>query len=203
MELKQDPLSLVICGVGGQGNILIARLLGRIFAANGQKVIIGETFGAAQRGGSVYSSLRVSKKRDLGPLLPKGQADLILGLEPLETLRMLALFGHPQVLTLTNDQPIYPVGVLIGQDRYPAQAELRGAIESLSAAAWFVPATAIAASLGEAIMANIVMLGALLGSRAIGLDFDQVAEEVKKTVPKKKIEANLKALEQGRAAVRQ
>lgn len=67
MSLATDPYNLIVCGVGGQGNILIARLIGRILAENGYHLAIGETFGAAQRGGSVFSSLRISKSTPMVP----------------------------------------------------------------------------------------------------------------------------------------
>ena len=119
MTTTQDPQNLIVCGIGGQGNILLSRMIGRILTGKGYRVNIGETFGAAQRGGSVYSSMRVSKTRDFGPLVPEGSAHLILSLEPLETLRMLQLYGNPDVLTVTNVQPIYPVGVLSKRVKYP------------------------------------------------------------------------------------
>ena len=62
MKARQKPFNVVVCGVGGQGNILISRLIGRILTDQGYTVSIGETFGAAQRGGSVFSCLRISKE---------------------------------------------------------------------------------------------------------------------------------------------
>ena len=73
MSLPRDPFNLIVCVVGGQGNILIARLIGRIMVKQGYHLAIGETFGAAQRGGSVFSSLRISKKKALRPLDPQIQ----------------------------------------------------------------------------------------------------------------------------------
>ena len=83
MKVRQKPLNIVVCGVGGQGNILISRLIGRILTDQGYTVSIGETFGAAQRGGSVFSCLRVSKERLYGPIIPEGQANVIISLEPI------------------------------------------------------------------------------------------------------------------------
>ena len=108
MSLPREPYNLIVCGVGGQGNILIARLIGRILAGKGYRISIGETFGAAQRGGSVFSSLRLSGGRDYGPLIPQGSAGLIVSLEPLETLRMLSRYGNGEVVTLSNTQGILP-----------------------------------------------------------------------------------------------
>jgi indolepyruvate ferredoxin oxidoreductase beta subunit len=112
MKSQHDPLNLIACGVGGQGNILISRMIGRVLTRNDYLVTIGETFGAAQRGGPVFSSLRISKKKYYGPLIPEGKAHVILGLEPLETPRILNTYGNPHVITVTNFHPIYPVGVL-------------------------------------------------------------------------------------------
>ena len=91
--ILKDPLNLVIAGVGGQGNILLSRLVGRALVKKGYFVSIGETFGAAQRGGAVMSNIRISKKMSLGPLIPEGKVHIILSLEPLETLRILIKFN--------------------------------------------------------------------------------------------------------------
>jgi len=109
MNNHADPLNLIICGTGGQGNVLISRLLGRALTDNGYKVTIGDTFGAAQRGGAVFSSMRISKKKYYGPLVQEGQADVLLSLEPLESLRILNTYGNPEIATVSNSQPIYPV----------------------------------------------------------------------------------------------
>jgi indolepyruvate ferredoxin oxidoreductase beta subunit len=88
-KLFADPLNIVVCGVGGQGNILVARLAGRSLAKLGYIVTIGETYGASQRGGDVMSHIRLSVRRKYGPLIPHGGAHIVLGLEPLETVRIL------------------------------------------------------------------------------------------------------------------
>ncbi len=122
MNNLKEPFNLVIGGVGGQGNILISRLIGRLLADRGCIVSIGETFGAAQRGGAVFSSLRVSKTKSLGPLIPEGQADLIVGLEIMETIRLIGKLGNPDVRVLSNTAAVHPVEVLAGQCVYPATA---------------------------------------------------------------------------------
>jgi indolepyruvate ferredoxin oxidoreductase beta subunit len=200
--MEQDPLNLIVCGVGGQGNILIARLLGRVFASRSYHVNIGETFGAAQRGGSVYSSLRISKKNEHGPLIPKGKGHVILGLEPLETLRMLSVYGNPEIVAITNEREVFPVDVLGGRDQYPDKAELLKAIEKASRIAWLVPATQIAADLEAPIVANIVMLGALAGTRVLPLETDPIIEEIRTSVPENRIELNLEAFKRGLSSVK-
>jgi len=70
----------------------------------------GRYLWAAQRGGAVFSSVRISSRRFYGPLIPEGKAHLIVGLEPLETLRLLQKYGNPQVVCITNTYTVYPVG---------------------------------------------------------------------------------------------
>ncbi len=201
MKSECDPINIVICGVGGQGNILLSRIIGRILAGKGYRVTIGETFGAAQRGGSVYSSLRVSKKRTYGPLVPEGRAHFIAGLEPLETLRMLCTFGNAEVSAVTNMSPTYPVAVLTRKARYPDADELRSAIEKLSGNSWFLNATAIAGELKAPIVANIVMLGAITATGRIPIQVEEVEQEMKNTFPASAIEINLQAFQKGLRAV--
>ncbi|RJX33855.1 MAG: indolepyruvate ferredoxin oxidoreductase [Desulfarculus sp.] len=196
-----DPYNLMVCGVGGQGNILISRMIGRILVDKGFRVTIGETFGAAQRGGSVFSSMRISRKRYYGPLVPKGKASLVLSLEPLETLRLLAEYGNQDVLTITNTHPIQPVGVLARRLDYPEQDRLNAAIMELSRRAWFVDVTEMALSLGAPIVANIILLGCLLGAGVLPIEPGDVEKEMRETFPPNKLELNIKALKAGIEAV--
>ncbi len=192
-----DPLNLVVCGTGGQGNILISRLIGRVLFRNGYFVSIGETFGAAQRGGAVHSSMRISKKRYYGPLIPEGKAHLILSLEPLETLRALAAYGNEDVLVVSNTEPIHPVGVLTGRTEYPDLDELTRTITELSKQAWFLNVFEMASTLGAPIVANIMLLGGLLGVDKMPLSVSDVEEEIRSTFPESKVELNLTALSLG------
>jgi indolepyruvate ferredoxin oxidoreductase beta subunit len=197
MKNGRDPINLVICGVGGQGNILVSRLIGRILTDQGYMVSIGETFGAAQRGGSVFSCLRISRRRLYGPLIPQGQADIIVSLEPMEALRQLSTLGNPEVGVLTNTQVVFPVEVLIGQNTYPDAERLHGAITRLSKRAWFVPATDIAMEIGSPIVTNIVMLGALAGSGVLGISLKEAERAVRASVPESAIEMNIAAVKRG------
>ena len=198
MKSPHDPLNLIVCGIGGQGNILISRMIGRILTKKGYLVTIGETFGAAQRGGPVFSSLRISKRKYYGPLIPEGKAHVILSLEPMETLRTLHIYGNPQDTTLTNFHPVYPVGVLSQRLVYPDLDAIKGAIQRLSKTSSFVNATEIAIELGAPIASNMVMLGALAGAQQVPLSEEDVEEEIKTTLPDSKVGLNLKALSMGK-----
>jgi len=201
MSLKADPLNLIVCGVGGQGNILISRMIGRILFRKGYHVTIGETFGAAQRGGAVHSSMRISKTRYYGPLIPKGKAHIIASLEPLETLRILAVYGNENVVTVTNTQPVYPVAVLSRRREYPDLVMLQKTVLSLSRAAWLLNVTQMALDLGSPIAANIILLGSLLGTGKMPLSIAEVDEEIRSTFPASAAKLNLTALQIGIEAV--
>ena len=197
MTIREDPLNLVICGVGGQGNILISRLIGRSLLSKGYFVAIGETLGVAQRGGAVMSNVRISEKIPFGPLIPEGKAHIILSLEPLETLRMLIRYGNQKVSTITNFNPLFPVSVLSRKDQYPDYDALKKAIIELSELAWFLDATDMGLKLGAPIVANVIMLGALVGLNLLPLTKEDIETEMMASFPRDRVELNLKALNMG------
>jgi indolepyruvate ferredoxin oxidoreductase, beta subunit len=201
MTIDADPINMIVCGVGGQGNILIARMVGRILAEKGYHITIGETFGAAQRGGAVHSSMRISRKRSYGPLIPKGKGHIILSLEPMETLRILSHYGNDNVLTISNTQAINPVGVAAGRSQYPDLGELQAAIQNLSKAAWFLNVTKMAIDLGSPIVANIILLGSLVGVDKLPLTRPEVEEQITSSFPPAVVELNQRALLMGIGAV--
>ena len=86
MATGKENYNLIITGVGGQGNVLSSQLIGQALVGKGYFVTIGETYGASQRGGSVMSHIRISSQKQLSPLIPRGKADIVVGLEPVEAL---------------------------------------------------------------------------------------------------------------------
>ncbi len=201
MAISADPLNLIICGVGGQGNILLSGMVGSAYIKKGGFATIGETFGAAQRGGAVFSSVRVSQKREYGPLMPEGKAHLIIGLEPLETLRMVQKYANPDTVCISNTYPVVPAGVAANRDVYPALDELKDAICTLTKKAWFLDATSIALDLGAPIAMNIVMIGAVLGTEQLTLTVDDIKAELQASLPPDRLELNYEALSRGMKAV--
>ena len=197
-----DPLNVIVTGVGGQGNVLISQLMGSALVRAGYHVTIGETYGASQRGGAVMSHLRISDQAQYGPLIPQGQADVILGLEPLETLRVLGQYGNPNVTVVTNSRPVYPLAVAIGTAHYPSVEDIVRALEELSSRAWMINATDIALDLGASILANIVMAGALVGAGVLPLAAEEFELELEESLPADKLELNLKAFRRGLAEVK-
>ena len=201
MAISADPLNLIICGVGGQGNILLSGMVGGAYLKKGYFATIGETFGAAQRGGAVFSAVRISKKREYGPLMPEGKAHLILGLEPLETLRMVQRYANPGTVCISNIYPVVPAGVSANRETYPDMEELKNAVKALCKKAWFIDATSIALDLKAPIAMNIVMVGALLGTGQLTLTEDDIKAELRENLPPDRLEMNYEALARGMKAV--
>jgi len=200
-RLMKDPYNIVITGVGGQGNVMASRVLANILVRMGFKVTIGETFGMSQRGGSVMSHIRVSAKTVWSPQIPKRGADLIVAIEPVEALRVLADYGNPTVKVLVNMRPIYPVGVITGESDYPAPEKIRHAVTALSAAAYFLDATAEAVNLGNPILGNIIMIGAAAGLGVLPVNREVFETVIREGMAASRVEANLRAFEIGSAAV--
>jgi indolepyruvate ferredoxin oxidoreductase beta subunit len=196
MEAK-DPLNVIVTGVGGQGNVLISQLIGRALVKAGYHVTIGETYGASQRGGAVMSHLRISREAQYGPLIPEGEAHVILGLEPLETLRVLAQFGNAEVTVVANSRPIHPLAVTTGAAEYPSRQQVASILKELSSRAWLIDATDMALDLGAGILTNIIMLGALVGSDTLPVGSEAFEPELRESLPSDKLDLNLEAFRRG------
>ena len=197
----KDPLNIIITGVGGQGNVLLSQLAGKALVRNGYHATIGETYGASQRGGAVMSHLRVSRERQYGPLIAQGQADIVLGLEPLEAMRVLAQYGNPDVIVVSNSRPIFPPAVSSGDAEYPTPEQIGGALKQLSRKAWLVDATDIALELGAPILANIVMMGALVGTGLLPLGPELFETELAESLKRDRLDINITAFRRGLALV--
>jgi indolepyruvate ferredoxin oxidoreductase beta subunit len=203
VALAKDPFNVIIGGVGGQGNVLASQILGQMLVTRGYVITIGETYGASQRGGAVMSHLRLSQKDQFSPLIPEGRCDLLVSLEPVETLRILELYGHPGVMTLINTRPIFPMDVISGNATYPELSKVIANIQALSRKTWSVNVTQIALDMGDPIFSNMAMLGALHGTNTLPIDRKRFEETIKELLPSQKLSDNLKAFDQGRAGVKE
>ena len=198
---KKDPINLIITGVGGQGNILISRLIGQSLVDEGYSITIGETYGASQRGGSVASHVRISKNTAYSPLTPEGRADIILGLEPVESLRILTLFGNWSSFVITNTRLIHSMAVVIGDAEYPRLETIKDGIAKLSQKAWYIDASKIALDMGMPLLTNIIMTGALVGAGLLPIDKDRFRERFRMNFRKEQLALNVKAFDMGLAEV--
>jgi indolepyruvate ferredoxin oxidoreductase beta subunit len=196
-QLSRDPYNIIITGVGGQGNVMASRVLSGMLVNRGFMITIGETFGASQRGGAVMSHIRVSSKGTWSPQIPKGRADVVIALEPVEAIRVLATYGHPGVVVLANTRPVYPVGVITGEMNYPSPEEIKTSLHELSAQLWMIDATDQALRLGNPILTNIVMIGALAARTELPVTLDDFRTVMQQTLSGDKLDINLKAFISG------
>ncbi len=176
-KLNKDPLNIIICGVGGQGNILATELLGSALVDKGFLTTVGETYGASQRGGSVMSHVRISLDTEYGVLIPQGEADIIIGFEPIETLRIAREFGNKNTRVIFDPRPNYPLGVLIGEDNYPPIEDIEKELQQISGKVQILEATDLAVKAGNSQAANILLMGALTAIPDVPIDtsdYDQV-----------------------------
>lgn len=197
MTSKNESINLIITGVGGQGNVLSSQLLGQALVAKGFFVTIGETYGASQRGGSVMSHIRLSSRKQLSPLIPRGKADVVVGLEPVEALRVLTVYGRRETVVITNTRPVYPVDVTSGDEEYPENEEIESALKNLSRELYFVPATEKAMEMGSPILSNMIMIGALLKLRLLPLTGADFQKTLALHFAGKRLDSNVAAIQKG------
>jgi indolepyruvate ferredoxin oxidoreductase beta subunit len=203
MFLSKDPFNVIIGGVGGQGNVLASQILGEILVSQGYVITIGETYGASQRGGAVMSHLRISGKNQFSPLIPEGQCDLLVALEPVEGLRILDFYGNPKVMTLLNTRTIHPIDVISGDATYPEVSRVISKIKELSRRVWTLNATAIALEMGDPIFSNIVMLGALCAMDVLPINREGFESVIKDLLLSRRLDENMKAFDRGRQGVQE
>ena len=198
---KTPELNLIIAGVGGQGSVRASHIVGIAAIREGLRARVGETFGAAMRGGAVASHVRIGKGV-FAPLIAKDGAEIVLALEPLEGLRNAVKFLAKGGLLLTNTHAWMPVDVNIGRVEYPSLEAIKGAVEKLGAEVVAIDATSLAQQAGNVRTMNVVMLGALAGTGKLPISVETLNEVVRENVPPKTIEANLRAFELGFAAIK-
>jgi indolepyruvate ferredoxin oxidoreductase beta subunit len=198
MALDKDPVNLIITGVGGQGNVLASQIVASAGIKEGLFVTVGETYGASQRGGSVMSHVRFSAKTQCGPLISEGQADIVVGMEPVETLRVMAEFGNPQTKVILSPRPIYPPWVLAGQATYPPIEEI---LQKLGDLAEKVDVVRTGDDGGKPAPANILMMGALAASGLLPISIESYEEAMREIMAPKDLETNLEAFGKGVQAV--
>jgi indolepyruvate ferredoxin oxidoreductase beta subunit len=195
-ELMKDPLSLIVIGVAGQGNVVTSFLICNALVNEGYLVTFGQSYPAQQRGGPVINYIRVSKEVQASPIIPEGRADVIVAMEPVEAMRMLNQYGNPDVITMVNPRPIQAMDIAGIGTKYPSVDKLLEDIEALSAKTWVVNATEEARKLGDSIMANVILVGALVGSGVLPLDRNAMEPVLLERFPKA-LDINMKALDKG------
>ncbi|NMC81014.1 MAG: indolepyruvate oxidoreductase subunit beta [Chloroflexi bacterium] len=198
---KKEVMNIIFAGVGGQGNILVSHLLADAALEKGYPVRLTETFGAATRGGSVFSCVRIG---EAGAPLPREHAvQVMVGLEPLESLRRALTYLAPGGWVLVNTHPWIPVDVSTGRIEYPEIDQILDGLQRLGGKVISLDATRMAQDAGNSRMMNIVLLGGLMALGAIDIDNKAILAQMDKRWKKEIASANKVAFQQGFDHVRQ
>ena len=190
----KEAKNILLVGVGGQGTILVSKILSTGLMEAGYDVKMSEIHGMAQRGGSVSTQVRYGSEV-FSPIIGIGEADILVSFEEMETLRWLE-FLKPDGVVLINDFKIASAPILMGKINYPD-----GIIELIEGKAKtkVIKAEEIAEKLGNTKVMNVVLLGALIKSMNLNdIDWEAV---IKTQVKEKFIELNIKAFNEGMDAV--
>lgn len=184
--------NIVLCGVGGQGTVLASKLIAAAAMKKGISVMSAETIGMAQRGGSVFSHIRLGEHLH-SPMIAKGTADIIIGFEPAEAVRMLPyLKDNGQVIV--SSHAIMPVTSTLSGADYDGKEiilYLKKVVNNLLVA----DSEKACHELGSSKVLNILLLGAAISSGALGLTEEEIQDAIKERLPEKFHDLNYRALQ--------
>ncbi len=193
--MRAEETNIVMCGVGGQGTILASRLIASAAMKKGIHVKSAETIGMAQRGGSVFTHLRLGSG-GASPRIGLGRADLIIGFEPAEAVRMLPYLKKGGSAVVST-RPIMPVSASIGASSYPKEdilQYLKDHLEHLT----LVDGARAEEELGSAKCLNVVLLGAAVRTGVLGLTEEDICAAIRERLPEKLHALNERALRYAR-----
>jgi len=195
-------LNVFICGVGGQGLVLLTRVIGDACAKSGKKIVTGEMYGLSQRSGAVSVHMRIGDDA-FSPLIPIGQADIMIALEAVESLRYIEYLKKDGII-LMNKRIMHPpieTSTIIDSKNKIEYFEMDQVISKLKK--WtsniaLIDALKLAKESGNARTENTVFLGCLSALQVFPVEEKHIKQSIIDAVPKKTVEMNLKAFELGR-----
>lgn len=192
--------NIMTCGVGGQGLMLVSNILGLACAEYGLNIRTAETHGLAQRSGSIYTHIRIGE-RVFSPLIPYGEANVLLGMEAIEALRYIE-YLKPNGSIILNNYIWYPVQstferVKNPETEYVSTEKILNQLQKVTDKIHVIDALELAKQAGHPLTSNVVLLGALARSENFPVSVEQISKIIPRVVPEKAIDANLKALTLG------
>lgn len=193
----RSPLrtKIFLSGVGGQGSITATLVIGEAATAAGLNVISSEIHGMAQRGGIVETTVLIGDVH--GAMIADGEADLLVGFEPVETLRFLRKIAPGRATVLMNERPLIPFTVSLGQEPYPAVEEVKSRLAAVANRLVSFDAVELAAASGTAKAVGAVMVGALAGLDVAPIPYATWIDALLARVPAKVHATNVAAFEAG------
>ncbi len=195
-----NTVNIAISGVGGQGVLTLAELLAKAALSEGLNVRVGEIHGMAQRGGHVVCTVRIGDDAK-GPIIDAGAADLLVGFEPVETLREIHLVKKGGSVLMSSHVQ-YPVAVSMGKAEYPDHKEIIAALKKFTDKIIEIDAQEIAIEAGSPRALNMVMFGGIIGTNLVPISKDSAMQAISEAFPKKFEKINTTAAEIGLERVR-
>lgn len=191
---QMDKARIFLTGVGGQGTLTATTLLARTALESGLDVTSGEIHGMAQRGGVVESTILLGgwKSPRIGP----AEADILLGFEPLETLRALPYLAKGGVV-VSNSEPIPPVAVALGKATYPDQELIQTRTRACAGKTVFLPCRSLGKEAGAVQSGNLALIGALLGMGLLPFGVEALERTLRANMKPALVDVNLKAVQLG------
>jgi len=207
MSNSNNTVSIAVAGLSGQGVIMLTKVMMSVFKDDPEYTIrTYEVLGTAHRGTLIFSHIRISKSPNVSFIISPGEADLLIGFEPLEALRVGAYYLKNGGQVIANSRKIIPVYASIGKDFFSEEPRLRGYPEldeifeefrQMDCKVVSFNATKEAIALGHFAMMNMIMMGAAISTGLLPLKLEQVESKIEELVPKGTAELNVKALYRG------
>ncbi len=192
---NSNTVNIAITGVGGQGVLTLAEILAKAALKSGFNVRVGEIHGMAQRGGHVVCTIRIGKNAK-GPIIDPGSAHLLVGFEPIETLREIQLVKQGGCVIMSSHIQ-YPVAVSMGQADYPDHEKIIKSMQKYTEKIVEFDALELAAKAGSTHALNMVMLGAIVGTGLVPITEEAAIDVVREAFPKKFEKINITATKLG------
>jgi indolepyruvate ferredoxin oxidoreductase, beta subunit len=192
--------NILITSVGGQGGITLARVLAYAAMRQSINVVVGETLGMAQRGGSVESHVRIGEEAH-SQLIPRGGCNVLLSLEPSESVRA-SKYLSPETQVILSTTPVYPIPVMLKEASYPELQKITSALNRIGCKTYAIDAAALAIDAEAPTSLNVVILGAYAALDTAVLNPDSLKWALGEALSKKSLDANIRAFDKGYEAMK-
>lgn len=191
--------NIILCGVGGQGTVLASKLIAAAAMARGEAAHTAETIGMAQRGGSVVSHVRIGEGV-YSPLIPKGQADLMIAFEPAEAVRNMT-YLKPGAAAVVSSAPVMPVTAALSGSSYKP-SDMINVLAGAGFDVTVIDGAAIVSELGSTKSLNVALLSAACETGKAGMTSEELVSVLGTSVKKEYLEQNIRAVRLGQSAAR-
>lgn len=200
MDDTVEEYNILVTSVGGQGGVTLARVLSHAAMGEGLNVRVGETLGMAQRGGPVQSHVRVGD-RVHSSQMPRGRCDVMLSLEPAESVRTPEFLG-PGTRVVMSTAPVYPIPVMLKEETYPEFDVITAALERIGCRVHTLDVRELAVRAEAPASLNVVVLGAYAALEEGVISTESVRRALGEALPRRFLEQNTRAFDVGYAEMR-